>query len=73
MTPADRTVNDLTQYPVMPWVLSQYHRDTLDLKDATNFRGHTSDVPKSDFLRGLGTYPWCDVAGRPDTANRRLE
>ena len=50
MTPADRTVNDLTQYPVMPWVLSQYHRDTLDLKDATNFRGHTTNVAQNGFF-----------------------
>ena len=26
---ADRTVNDLTQYPVFPWVLSDYTSDTL--------------------------------------------
>lgn len=37
-TLAGRSYNDLTQYPVFPWVLSNYHTDTLDLHDASNFR-----------------------------------
>ena len=34
---ADRS-NDLTQYPVFPWVLSDYTSKTLDLSDASSFR-----------------------------------
>ncbi|ELP90068.1 protein FAN, putative [Entamoeba invadens IP1] len=35
---AGRSYNDLTQYPVFPWVLSNYTSDSLDLNDTTNFR-----------------------------------
>ncbi|KAF0717081.1 Aste57867_2508 [Aphanomyces stellatus] len=37
-TLAGRSFNDLTQYPVFPWVLSNYTSTTLDLNDASNFR-----------------------------------
>ena len=30
-TLAGRSYNDLTQYPVFPWVLSDYSSSTLDL------------------------------------------
>ncbi|XP_012161091.1 uncharacterized protein LOC101454375 [Ceratitis capitata] len=35
---AGRTYNDLMQYPVFPWILSNYSSDILDLTDITNFR-----------------------------------
>jgi WD40 repeat protein len=35
---AGRSTNDLTQYPVFPWVLSQYTDETLDLSDPATFR-----------------------------------
>jgi factor associated with neutral sphingomyelinase activation len=35
---ADRTFNDLTQYPVFPWVLSDYTSETLDLASPSTFR-----------------------------------
>jgi hypothetical protein len=37
-TLAGRTFNDLTQYPVFPWVLSNYESEELDLTDPSNFR-----------------------------------
>ncbi|ELT88952.1 hypothetical protein CAPTEDRAFT_180999 [Capitella teleta] len=37
-TLADRSMNDLTQYPVFPWVLSNYTKEDLDLSDPLNFR-----------------------------------
>lgn len=38
-TLAGRTFNDLCQYPVMPWVLSNYvSQDIPDLSDRSNFR-----------------------------------
>ncbi|KAF2134921.1 beach-domain-containing protein [Dothidotthia symphoricarpi CBS 119687] len=37
-TLAGRTFNDLTQYPVFPWVISNYHSEELDLSDPKNFR-----------------------------------
>ncbi|XP_076234034.1 protein FAN isoform X2 [Calliopsis andreniformis] len=35
---ADRTFHDLTQYPVMPWVIQDYTSSTLDLNDPTVYR-----------------------------------
>ncbi|KAI5467956.1 hypothetical protein BGZ63DRAFT_450007 [Mariannaea sp. PMI_226] len=37
-TMAGRTFNDLTQYPVFPWVLADYTSDDLDLEDPATFR-----------------------------------
>lgn len=37
-TMAGRTFNDLTQYPVFPWVLSDYTSDDLDLSNPQSFR-----------------------------------
>ncbi|XP_065359183.1 lysosomal-trafficking regulator [Calliphora vicina] len=35
---AGRTYNDLMQYPVFPWILSNYTSDVLDLTEPKNFR-----------------------------------
>ncbi|KAJ3424666.1 beach domain-containing protein [Anaeramoeba flamelloides] len=35
---AGRTYNDLSQYPVFPWVLCNYDSETLDLNDPKNYR-----------------------------------
>jgi factor associated with neutral sphingomyelinase activation len=35
---AGRSCNDLTQYPVFPWVISKYDSKTLDLNDPSTFR-----------------------------------
>lgn len=35
---ADRTVNDLTQYPIFPWVIADYKSGTLDLTNPKTFR-----------------------------------
>ncbi|KAI4252235.1 MAG: hypothetical protein LQ352_004401 [Teloschistes flavicans] len=37
-TMAGRTFNDLTQYPVFPWVLADYSSEELDLTDPRSFR-----------------------------------
>jgi hypothetical protein len=37
-TLAGRSYNDLTQYPVFPWVLSDYESETLDLADTSVYR-----------------------------------
>lgn len=37
-TIAGRTFNDLTQYPVFPWVLADYTSEELDLNDPKTFR-----------------------------------
>ena len=37
-TLAGRSFNDLTQYPVFPWVLADYTSEVLDLNNAASFR-----------------------------------
>jgi len=37
-TIAGRTYNDLSQYPVFPWILADYQSETLDLKNPATFR-----------------------------------
>lgn len=37
-TMAGRTFNDLTQYPVFPWVIADYESEELDLSDPKSFR-----------------------------------
>jgi factor associated with neutral sphingomyelinase activation len=39
-----RSFNDLTQWPVMPWVLSDYHSQTLNLDDKNSFRDLSKPV-----------------------------
>ncbi|CAM9379064.1 unnamed protein product [Chrysoparadoxa australica] len=35
---AGRSYNDITQYPVLPWVIADYTSSTLDLNDPATFR-----------------------------------
>jgi hypothetical protein len=35
---AGRTYNDLTQYPVFPWVIADYESDEIDLNDPKSYR-----------------------------------
>uniref|UniRef100_A0A131Z2H8 Factor associated with neutral sphingomyelinase activation n=1 Tax=Rhipicephalus appendiculatus TaxID=34631 RepID=A0A131Z2H8_RHIAP len=35
---ADRSFNDLTQYPVFPWVIGDYKSNTLDLSSSASYR-----------------------------------
>ncbi|ODV71734.1 Bph1p [Cyberlindnera jadinii NRRL Y-1542] len=44
-TLAGRTFNDLTQYPVFPWVIADYTSEELDLTDPKSFR---------DFSKPMG-------------------
>ncbi|XP_076040133.1 protein FAN-like isoform X1 [Oratosquilla oratoria] len=41
---ADRSVNDLTQYPVFPWVIADYVSEKLDLSDPGTYRDLTKPV-----------------------------
>uniref|UniRef100_A0A158P712 Putative neurobeachin homolog n=1 Tax=Angiostrongylus cantonensis TaxID=6313 RepID=A0A158P712_ANGCA len=43
-TVAGRTFNDLNQYPVFPWILTNYTSDHLDLNIAANFRDLSKPV-----------------------------
>ena len=41
---AGRSYNDLTQYPVFPWILRNYYSEELDLNDPSNFRDLTKPM-----------------------------
>lgn len=41
---ADRSFNDLTQYPVFPWVLSDYTSEVLDLDNPKSYRDLTKPI-----------------------------
>ncbi|ETW08330.1 hypothetical protein H310_00940 [Aphanomyces invadans] len=41
---AGRTTNDLTQYPVFPWVIADYKSDKLDLTNSQTFRDLSKPV-----------------------------
>ncbi|CAN3353477.1 beige protein homolog 1 [Diutina catenulata] len=43
-TVAGRTFNDLSQYPVFPWVLSDYSQESLDLSDPNVYRDLTKPM-----------------------------
>ena len=47
-TMAGRTFNDLTQYPVFPWVLADYTSEELDLTNPRTFRDLTKPMGCQD-------------------------
>ena len=50
-TMAGRTFNDLTQYPVFPWVLADYTSEELDLANPRTFRDLTKPMGCQTFER----------------------
>jgi len=61
-TMAGRTFNDLTQYPVFPWVLADYTSDELDLNNPNTFRdlskpmGAQHNNRTADFIERYKTF-----------------
>ncbi|KAK5964611.1 hypothetical protein GCK32_014708, partial [Trichostrongylus colubriformis] len=50
-TVAGRTFNDLNQYPVFPWILTNYSSEQLDLNVAANFRDLSKElIPELFYL-----------------------
>jgi hypothetical protein len=55
-TLAGRSFNDITQYPVFPWILNDYSSETIDLQDPSVYRdlskpiGALNDGRLEDFL-----------------------
>ena len=41
---SDRTLNNLSQYPIFPWVLTNYTDKELDLEDVSNYRDLSKPV-----------------------------
>lgn len=50
-TLSGRSYNDLTQYPVFPWVLADYSSETLDFNKSSTFRDFTKPVGALDPKR----------------------
>ncbi|CAL5385752.1 unnamed protein product [Camellia sinensis] len=50
-TLAGRSYNDLTQYPVFPWVLADYSSETLDFNKSSTFRDLSKPVGALDSKR----------------------
>eukprot|EP00795_Rhopilema_esculentum_P001333 gene1333-15731_t len=48
---ADRSLNDITQYPVFPWVIRDYESDHLDLEDPKTFRDLSIPIGAIDKSR----------------------
>ena len=60
---AGRSFNDLMQYPVFPFVLSNYDQDVLDLDNPTSYRNLSKPIAvqhKSQEQRYLDNYKVCD-------------
>ena len=47
-TLSGRTYNDLAQYPVLPWILSDYSSDIIDLKESKTFRDFNYPIYAQD-------------------------
>ena len=53
---ASRSLDDLSQYPIMPWVLSDYSSDALDLNDPRRYRPLWKPVGALDERRLATTH-----------------
>ncbi|RZB38733.1 protein FAN-like [Asbolus verrucosus] len=47
----DRTINDLTQYPIFPWIISNYIIGELDLQNPDHFRDLSKPVGALNEVR----------------------
>lgn len=63
-TLAGRSYNDLTQYPVFPWVLADYSSDKLDFNKSSTFRDLSKPVGALDSKRFevLIIYSWLTLS-----------
>jgi factor associated with neutral sphingomyelinase activation len=48
---ADRTFNDLTQYPVFPWVIQDYTSSELNLDDSKSYRDLSKPIGSLNEVR----------------------
>ncbi|KAH6597010.1 hypothetical protein BASA50_004768 [Batrachochytrium salamandrivorans] len=53
-THSGRTYNDLTQYPVFPWILNNYTSATLDLEDPSVYRDLSKPIGALNLERLAG-------------------
>jgi factor associated with neutral sphingomyelinase activation len=48
---AERTKNNLSQYPIFPWIISNYYSEELDLLDINNYRDLSKPIGALNPLR----------------------
>jgi len=48
---AQRSSQDMTQYPVFPWILKDYKSEVLDLKDPNVYRDLSKPIGAMDPKR----------------------
>ena len=57
-TLAGRSYNDLTQYPIFPWILADYSSEKLDFNKSSTFRDLSKPVGALDAKRfKVGSIP----------------
>ncbi|OUM69409.1 hypothetical protein PIROE2DRAFT_38298, partial [Piromyces sp. E2] len=68
-TLAGRSYNDLTQYPIFPWILSNYESPVIDFNDPSNFRDLSKPMGAQDEERAKKIKErydhWEDPEGKP--------
>ena len=63
---AGRSFNDLTQWPVFPWVLADYTSNSIDLSDPSTYRQvHSTKrqccMPKRPYLARLSLHQYASL------------
>ena len=75
-TLAGRSYNDLTQYPVVPWVLKDYASSNLDLTNPASFRDLTKPIGAQEpaqAARFAERYAECHRVPSSASADRRYD
>lgn len=62
---ADRTTQDLTQYPIFPWILRDYESSTVDLNDPGVYRDLRKPMGALNEERLRRLRERCDEMGEP--------
>eukprot|EP00111_Clytia_hemisphaerica_P016966 TCONS_00050315-protein len=62
---ADRSFNDLTQYPVFPWIIQDYSSNSLDLQNPDTFRDLTKPIGALDENRLNQLKSRCETMAEP--------
>lgn len=62
---ADRTFQDLTQYPIFPWIISDYTSAELNLNDERSYRDLTKPIGALNPERLSRLKERCDEMGEP--------
>lgn len=60
-----RTFNDLNQYPVFPWVITNYDSEELDLTLPSNFRDLSKvrhSHPRMGHIERVSLFSYCIIA-----------